>query len=47
MIKDKNEVMMREGDYVLYKNKVWKFERQMAGHINLRNTKGDLVSSTA
>jgi len=44
MVKDKNEVIMRSGDYVLYKGKVWKLERQMSGHINLRNTKGDLVS---
>ena len=46
MVKDKNEVKMRQGDYVLYKGKIWKLEQQMSGHINLRNTKGDLISVT-
>lgn len=47
MIKDKNKLTMRQGDYVLYKGKVWKFEKQMSGHINLRNTKGVLISVNA
>jgi len=47
MVKDKNLKIMKVGDYVLYKGKVWKFEKQMSGHVNLRNTKNDLVSVKA
>jgi len=47
MTHDKNGIKIYMGEIVQYEGKLWTFESQMGGHINLRNTAGDLITTKA
>ena len=47
MTHDKHGTKIYMGEMVQYDGKLWTFESQMGGHINLRNTAGDLITVKA
>ena len=47
MTHDKHGTKIYSGEMVQYQKKLWTFESQMGGHINLRNAAGDLISVKA
>ncbi len=47
MTHDKNGDKINTKELVKYGGKLWTFESQVGGHINLRATSGDLISVNA
>jgi len=47
MTHDKNGTKIYSGEMIKYNGKLWTFESQIGGHINVRNKVGDLISIAA